>query len=377
MSADQPSGDDRYLQRTEAAQALYQQPAAGGVLDKYYKEGVLQPAAPPDPFAGAGREPFAKAQAEILGAPLTDEQIRIRPDDGNLYFPGVYYRRRLNEAFGMGGWALVPVGEPAVNKTSVYYTGRLYVLGRYTAQAMGKGTWIENNPKSDYGTALESARTDCLTRTCKDWIATELWDPDFSNGWRAAHCRFVRNPDPARFGRRAEIWLRNDDPSLLQGPVRAEHQPNVPDLSHSRETGAPIMGSWPQVVPDPSVDASREMDEEYRRAMGVPARSDLEVLLQRSIDENTIEVIDAKTGVVTQEAKATKAEIAKIHILMRELQLDEDRYHRGLKKYYGVDSSRLLTRAQAQDTILRLERWKAKGLPSETLRVVTDGETQG
>jgi hypothetical protein len=333
---------------------------------------------PPDPFVGAGAFPFTKAQEAILGRPLTDSEIHIRPDDGNLYLPGVYYRRRLNEAFGMGGWALVPVGEPGRDSSgrnpTVYYTGRLYVLGRFAAQSMGKGTFIANNPKSDYGTALESARTDCPTRCAKDWVSMELWDPDFSNTWRAKHCQRIKNPDPARFGNAVYVWVKNDD-SMFAEAVPVKLPPNVPVPMTSKETGQPIMGSWPQYIPDPRADAERQLDDDYRRAVGVPARSDLEVQLQRSIDENTIEVIDRKTGEVSREVKATKPQIAKIHILIRETGYSEDAYRSALKKYYAVDSSSLLTKAQAEDAILRLERTKAR-VPPEMLRVVPDGETE-
>lgn len=372
-------GDDNQkamMTRGEQARALYQTPehltaGVGGLIGPYLPDVSLTG----DPFIGAGRSPFAPEQQKILGAPLTDQQIHIRPDDGNLYLPGVYYRRRLNDAFGMGGWALVPVGEPGRDESgrnpTVYYTGRLYVLGRFAAQAMGKGTFIANNPKSDYGTALESARTDCLTRCCKDWIATELWDPDVANPWRGKHCQRIKNPDPARFGTAVMVWVKNDDPMFAPtAPVYAP--PNVPVPATNRTTGQPIMGNWPHPTPDPIADAERAMDDDYRRAMGMPARSDLEVQLQRSIDANTIEVTDKKTGEVTRETKATQGQIAKIHILVREMNLPDDYYRHGLKKYYGVDTSALLTKAQAEDAILRMERMKAN-FPG-TLRVVTDGE---
>lgn len=332
-----------------------------------YKVSMLDIAPPPvslsaEPYIGVGAAPFSKEQQAILTRPLSDTEIHIRPDDGNLYLPGVYYRRRLNEAFGVGGWGLVPVGQvvekPPGRNPVVYYTARLYIFGRFVAEAMGKGTWIQDNPKSDYGTALESAKTDALTRCGKDLgIASELWDPDVSNVWRAQFCRKVKNPDVDRFGRKAvEVWIRLDDPSITQLAVRYTPPPNVPELSHNRETGAPIMGAWPKTVHDPSVEKSREMDDEYRRAVGVPARADLAELLQKSIDENTIEVSNKKTGEVTRETKALKTQIARIHILVREMQISDEDYRMGLQRYYGVLGSDVLTKAQANDMILRLER---------------------
>lgn len=324
-----------------------------------------------EPFIGAGMVPFAPEQSAVLGRALTDEEIAIRPDDGNLYLPGVRYRRRLNEAFGAGGWALVPVGDPAKDDSGknpvVYYTGRLYVGGRYISQAMGKGTYFLNSGKSDYGTALESARTDCLTRCCKDFLAMELWDPQFSTAWRDQHCKRIKNPDRNRFGNVEWVWLRKDDPVFLPPP------PNIPKRPTDRETGNPIVGNWPNPVRDPVVEANDHAIDEYRQALGMPARSDLEVQLQRSIDANTIEVENKRTREVTREVKANRGQLAKIHILLREINMSDEQWRWGLKTYYGIESADVMTRAQADDAIERLLGTKAR-IPEGMLRVVQPDE---
>lgn len=321
------------------------------------------------PFLGASAVPFSKEEAAILARPLTDEEIQVRPDDGALYFPGVNYRRRLNEAFGMGGWAMIPAGPPAREESGknplILYTGRLYVHGRFIAEATGEAKFISNNAKSSYGSALESARTDCLTRCCKDFLAMELWDPTFAGSWKATHCRQIPNPDgygayPSR------VWVKRAPPAPA---------PNVPKRAHNRQTGEEIVGAWPKPTPDPSVDKSREMDDDYRRAMDMPARTDLEVLLQRSVDENHIEVTDRKTGDKTLEVKATRPQLAKIHILQREMAIPEEDWRHGLKTYYGIDTSALLTRAQADDCIERLLTTKAR-VPAEMLKVLPGGRDE-
>jgi len=47
---------------------------------------------------------------EILLAPVKEEDIEIKPD-GLIYLPEIKYRRILNQAFGPGGWAIMPRGE--------------------------------------------------------------------------------------------------------------------------------------------------------------------------------------------------------------------------------------------------------------------------
>lgn len=174
-------------------------------------------ATPRDPYDGIASAPFPEKAQAILAATLPDEDIEIRPDDGMLYLPGVRYRMRLNEAFGLGGWGLRPKGEPKVNGNQVFYTAQLYCLGRFVAEAMGEGKWISNNAKSSYGTALESAKTDALTRCCKDiGIASQLWDPSFTRRWKRDWAVYIQNPDRSRFGGANSVWVRKDDPCYAE-----------------------------------------------------------------------------------------------------------------------------------------------------------------
>lgn len=376
MTTHAPTGDDN--------NALINYRPGVGILTDVPPEKMREafPAPPPqDPYTGLSSAPFSPEAQAVLQAPLPDNEIAIRPDDGNLYLPGGLYRTRLNKAFGLGGWAFKPAHPPEVRvsggATEVYYTGQLYVLGRFAAEAMGMGNYFPNSARSNYGNALESAKTDSLTRACKYLgIACELWDPVFARAWRADRCVEIRNPDVKRFGSKASrVWVRKDDPCLSDAVREEAPAPNLPKVSRSKATGQEIIGAWPKAPwVDPSTQGAREMDDEYRRTMGAPARTDLEVQLQRSIDANTIEVIDKRTGVVTTEVKATSAQIARIHILQREMNIPDDGYRGGLEKYYGVSTSALLTKAQAEDAIFRLERFKARA-PREMLHVVPPTES--
>jgi 5'-3' exonuclease len=158
----------------------------------------LMPRPSNDVFAGIAASPFSPEASAILGAPLTDDEISVRPDDGILYMSGEAVRQRLQKAFGIGGWAIKPIStivdKEAVDKNNkpqprVYYTGQLWILGRFVAEATGDGSWIRSNPKSDYGTALEGAKTNCISRCCKDiGMWSELRDKDFTKAWAAKHC---------------------------------------------------------------------------------------------------------------------------------------------------------------------------------------------
>ena len=53
----------------------------------------------------------------------------------------------------------------------------LYCHGRFISQATGEHTFYSKSNLS-YGKACESAKSNALTRCCKDLgIASELWDP--------------------------------------------------------------------------------------------------------------------------------------------------------------------------------------------------------
>lgn len=207
-------------------------------------------ALPRDPYEGIASAPFPPKAQEILMRDLDDQDIEIRPDDGMLYLPGVRYRQRLNAAFGLGGWGLRPKGEPKVNGNQVFYTAQLYCLGRFVAEAMGEGKWVPSNPKSSYGTALESAKTDALTRCCKDiGIATQLWDPSFARRWKHEWAVHIRNPDSGRFGRSDYVWVRVDDPCYAKpGQSRDDLEAYRATVQDSRP--------GPMVQPPPTTTAS-------------------------------------------------------------------------------------------------------------------------
>ncbi len=328
-----------------------------------------------DIYVGIASSAFTKEQQDILTAPLTEDEIAIRPDDGMLYMPQIFYRQRLIRAFGVGGWAMRSNGTPYVDRTKktkkneeapeVFYTGLLYVNGRFVAEAMGKGSWIVSNPKSDYGTALESAKSDALSRCCKDLgIAWKLWDKAFADAWKKENA-VNHNGD----------WIKR---SAL--PSGAKPASNIPTANSAKP-------GWAKVPQESSVVAEARRNDETLASMAggpipVPENtkvrkgnrratvSDLtrhlskampDVVLQKLTEDGRVEVTDEKTGVVTIEDKGSTEQIAAIHILKNELKLSEPEYRLALKHYYTVDTSKLLTKAQASDCIDRLKNYKERG----------------
>lgn len=99
------------------------------------------------------------------------------------YMEQVQYRRRLNAAFGPGGWGIRLLSPPKIVDQTVVFHGGLYVLGRFVAEAFGEQDYFENNYNQSWATALESAKSDALTRCCKDLgMFSELWEKRFLEG---------------------------------------------------------------------------------------------------------------------------------------------------------------------------------------------------
>lgn len=156
--------------------------------------------------------------------PKECEKTILEPADGNLvelkdrqkciiYMPGVHWRKRLTEAFGLAGWALKEL-EVTINaeQEQFFYKGALFVHGRFIAQAIGAQQYFNNNKSQNYSDAYEAAKTDCITRCCKDLsMFSELWQPYWIAAWKKnfavqAWCKSDK-------GEKLPLWrLKREDP---------------------------------------------------------------------------------------------------------------------------------------------------------------------
>jgi hypothetical protein len=147
----------------------------------------IQPAATDQKIAiyqNASLLKIDEKEQEKLTAAFNDDMIEIRPD-GIIYLPQVFWRQRLNEAFGVGQWCLIPKSQNKdPQKDKLYIEGVLMVRGAYMATAVGEAELHSENTMQSWASVWESAKSDCITRCCKDLgIAAELWQPDFNRKW--------------------------------------------------------------------------------------------------------------------------------------------------------------------------------------------------
>lgn len=190
---------------------------------------TLREAPPPpavvvvDPdYTGLAAAPFDEAACKVLTRPVTEDEIEIRAHDGLIYLPGVRFRQRLNEAFRPGAWALRPI-DLKLQGATVCYRGQLWILGRFVSESIGEAKYVASNPQTSYASAIESAKTDCLTRCCKDLgIGSELWEPGFSRRWVSQHAV-----------KQGGKWMRKD----------ASFTPPRDDAPQEQEWSSPSQGS--------------------------------------------------------------------------------------------------------------------------------------
>lgn len=136
----------------------------------------------------SGMQPFSSEARKILLAPVEQHQLDILPT-GEVYMAQVHYRKRLNEAFGPGGWLVRPVGPITVKDNCVMREYALIVDGRFVSQAVGEANYIPNNARMSYATAAEASKSNAIMRLCKDiGIASECWDRKFTEEFKKQLC---------------------------------------------------------------------------------------------------------------------------------------------------------------------------------------------
>ncbi|VVT53645.1 uncharacterized protein SAPINGB_P003678 [Magnusiomyces paraingens] len=158
-------------------------------------------------YLGLGSAPFGEKTAKVLSAPVSEDEIEIKPD-GMIYLPEIKYRRVLNRAFGPGGWGLAPRSETLITPRMITREYALVAHGRLVAVARGEQDYFD---VSGIPTATEGCKSNAMMRCCKDLgVASELWDPKFIRAFKKkyAHQVFVEYIPTKKT---KSIWMRKDD----------------------------------------------------------------------------------------------------------------------------------------------------------------------
>jgi hypothetical protein len=133
-------------------------------------------------YSGASMLSITTDEQIKIQASFDAKEIEIRPD-GLIYLPQTFWRKRLNNSFGIGQWCLI-VKSSHQDANKLYLQGILMVRGSYVAESVGEAEYHKDNPLQSWASVWESAKSDSITRGCKDLgIASELWQPEFIRKW--------------------------------------------------------------------------------------------------------------------------------------------------------------------------------------------------
>lgn len=153
---------------------------------------------PSDPIMIAnfiGTLKLTEQQIAALRRPVADSEVEWKPavKDGPPVIPYLShngYRDRLDAAFGLGGWGMVPVGMPKEKGTSIFAPYALCVDGVPRVYAWGE----QELHKMTYGDGLEGAKSNAIVRCGKELgIARELWNRAYVDALKARKGQVVAN----------------------------------------------------------------------------------------------------------------------------------------------------------------------------------------
>lgn len=136
-------------------------------------------------------------ESKALAADFPDEAFRTGAagKDNLIYLEHASIRQRLNESIGIGHWAIVPRsrwaeefeyfkdGKPQ-RGVKVYVEAMLIIRGCYVAEAVGDMDYYPSNRATNYGDAVEGAKSAALRRCAKELgVGLQAWHKSFSEEW--------------------------------------------------------------------------------------------------------------------------------------------------------------------------------------------------
>lgn len=142
--------------------------------------------------------------------PDTDFRTGAGGKENLIYIEHAALRERLNSVFGLGQWSLVARNrwgedyeyfdqrEHAKKKACrVYVEAVLVVRGCFVAEAIGDMVYYPANQQTNYGDAVEGAKSAALRRCAKELgVGLQAWRKDFCESWMAKHAG--KRPLPAQ-----------------------------------------------------------------------------------------------------------------------------------------------------------------------------------
>jgi hypothetical protein len=193
-------------------------------------------------YPGASTQRFTDKQKEILEQEIGADELDILPT-GEVYASQVRYRRILNDAFGPGGWALLPQGPFQQEGNTLCREYALFAEGRFVSSAIGEADFQPSNARMSKATAAESLKSNALMRCCKDLlIASECWDKRANEKWKAEKAVAVWCIGNGRDnkGEKKKLWRRKDA-EPFEFPWKEGEQKQIPVKTEPDPQAEPVL----------------------------------------------------------------------------------------------------------------------------------------
>lgn len=187
-----------------------------------------------------GKLKLSEAQIKALRRPVERSEIDWKPaeKDGPPVIPYLShngYRDRLDAAFGLGGWGMVPVGMPKEKDGIVILPCALMIDGVPRGFAWGAQAYRANG-NMDWGDCLEGAKSNAIVRCGKELgIARELWNKSYIQQLKGAKSVPSRQRDGGGERRMAPAYTDGSEDSVISEPQRRRLFAIIGHSGHTQE----------------------------------------------------------------------------------------------------------------------------------------------
>jgi hypothetical protein len=214
-------------------------------------------------YANASKLAMTADEVKLLQADFPDEAFRpgAAGKENLIYLEHAYIRDRMNEVFGPGAWSLIPrnrwteehktsKGQPAVR---VYCEVMMMVRGCFVAEAIGDMEYYPHNAGTNYGDAVEGAKSAALRRCAKELgMGLQAWKKGWTEGWwQRRERRLSGKPIDDRAVADEKTDLRATGKKLLEAAAK--------------QGSAELKRAW-GIMPKPMQAACRDIKDECKMA---------------------------------------------------------------------------------------------------------------